>query len=233
MDKSLEKAFRVIEDIQNIRYKAEKNIINQLNEQSVKAGKDSSTQIFRDSISLLNLALESRHSIEKNVISGIKNSLKAQSASRESEQEGEQNLGAERDLYQAKTRKAVTNLGTILIKAVKSQKSIDVPINLNNRILVNQTIKLEMPPLRNMETGEEISGKIHLDQDEITLEPQSTGKVKVNFDLEKDFKSKSKYFTSLLIKGVEHNMFQIIVEFIPANKKDAKSSVTYLPANPK
>ncbi|HKK88504.1 MAG TPA: hypothetical protein VJ917_06615 [Saprospiraceae bacterium] len=225
MDKSLEKAFQVIEDIQNVRYKVEKNIINQLNEQSTGIGQGSSNQMFKESISLLNMALEGRHSIEKNVISGIKNSLNTQSTKEESGREGA-------DLKHGKRASAVTNLGTILIKAAKSQKSIDVPINLNNKILVNQVIKLEMPPLRNMETGEEIPGKISLDQDEITLEPQSTGKVKVNFDLKKDFKTKSKYFTSLLIRGVEQNMFQIIVEFIPANTKNAKSSVTYLPAKP-
>lgn len=229
MDKSLEKAFRVIEDIQNIRYKVEKNILSQLDEQSLNVGAGSSTQI----ISLLNMAVEGRHSIEKNVITGIKNSLKAQSSTGEPDRQSREGAERESDLSQAKRPKSVTNLGTILIKAAKSQKSIDVPINLNNRILVDQTIKLEMQPLRNMETGEEIPGKIRLDQDEITLEPQSTGKVKVNFDLKKDFKAKSKYFTSLLIKGVEHNMFQIIVEFIPANTKNAKSSVTFLPANSK
>lgn len=225
MDKSLEKAFQVIEDIQNIRYKVEKNILTQLNEQTLNTGEGSSTQI----ISLLNTALEGRHSIEKNVISGIKNSLKTQFTTGSSERS---ETDTERDLDHTRKPDSITNSGTILIKAAKSQKSIDVPINLNNRISDNQTIKLEMPPLRNMETGEEIPGKISLDQEEITLEPQSTGKVKVNFDLEKDFKAKSKYFTSLLIKGVEQTMFQIIVEFIPANTKNAKSSVTYLPANP-
>lgn len=232
MENPLAKTMKVIEDITKFRYRVEHNVLEQLEKQIQTSEFNELNPVLREGISLLNLALESRFSIEKTFLTRIKTGLKAEPGGENPEAEEVAYTYTPSDHNPAQTPPRVINSGTIMVKAVQRQETAKVPINLNNRDLVQQAVKLEIPPFRNMETGEEMLGKIHLAEEDITLDPQSTTKLTIDIELKEDFNPESKYFTTLLIKGTEHRIFHIIIEFLPVDDKDAKSSITLMPATP-
>lgn len=227
MEKPLEKTFQVIEDITDFRYQIEQSFLDQLDAQSARTGNAALEPLLKGGLRFLHSAVEGRYHLEKTLLARLRSGLGGEAPGSEVSP-----TVSPKDHQAAMTPPPVINTGTILIRAVPGQRQAEVPLNLNNPFLIAQTVAVEVPPFRHLDSGEELPGKISVDRERLTLPPQGSVKLKLSVDLQEGFESGGRYFTTLLLRGKEVRLFQLVIEMLSGQDKKAQPSITFTPVEP-
>lgn len=219
MEKSLDTTFDTLEKITALRFKSEQSFIDLLDTQLKKSNNKSITPLVNGGINFLNSVLENRHELERSILRKIKIEVEKNSENNNSDLSEE-----------ITTSQPVSiNSGTFLIKSFLSQKSVQIPLNINNNYEEVQDIVVDIDSIKNMKTGDIIKNKIAADQVLISIPAKKSAQLKIDIDLKNGFKTQNQYFSTLVLKGNEHRIFQIIIEVLSAKNKKEKASLTFLP----
>ena len=221
MGNSLDNTFKTLEKITDLRYKSEQNLIDILHSQLKRSGNESLVPLVNGGINLLNSALENRYELEQSVLRKI----------RVEAEKNSQNTNTPSDNGTITGQPIIINSGTFMIKAFLNQKKVQIPLNINNHFSEQERIIVDIEELKNMNTGDLVKNKISVNKSLLNLPPQSTAQLKIGIDIESGFRTQNQYFSSLILKGKEHRVFQIILEILSAKNKNDKSSLTFLPAS--
>ncbi|MEK6153633.1 hypothetical protein WIW50_10255 [Flavobacteriaceae bacterium 3-367] len=219
MDDSLEHTFKTLEKITDLRYKSDQRLIDIVQSQLERSSTATMKPLVNGGMNFLNSMLENRHDLERSVLRKIK---------KEAEKNTDSNT-AQTPGTDVPSEPAIIDSGTFMVRSFLSQKKVQIPLNINNVHEVSQEVVVDLGELKNMRTGEVVKNKISADKTLIVLPPKKKDQLKISIDLKSGLRVQNQYFATLILKGNEHRVFQVILEVLSAKNKKEKASLTFLP----
>lgn len=218
MDNLLERTLSSLGQLADIRYKTERNILNELHLQSFRSNNKGLAELFRLGIQMLNTAVDNRYKLEQDLLKSMLNSARNDAQ------------GADPTSPYATTSKFFA--GNIVIDAYNNQSAAVIPLTIYNHYEEPQTVTIQSSGFREETSGQEISCKTEILPAQLTIAGNEAGKAEVHIAFEKgEMAPATTYRATLMIAGRETRLFHTILRMHPENGETTYPSVTFMPQN--
>lgn len=203
-----EQVLNTLEELSKIKHSLNQKILQEITKSAANTTDPNIKSLVKTGVDIVSGLMDGGRKIEETILTNLRTSVGNQT-------QGTAETPAEAQAEQAAEPAPVKSdgkVGTILIKASNTSKTIEVPINISNNGDEDQEVNVSSSYFKNMETGKQAISKINIAQPKINLKAKSAEKVLVTFDMSRNLKPDQKYFTSIVLNGRENRTIEIILE---------------------
>lgn len=207
MSNILDNAVDALIKFSDWRYKTERSVLEQmLPEQSPDVSVWA--QVFRNSVLATMLAVNSRYTVEKELLGAFRNAAGASTA------EPETPAAPVAESRQPAAAPPVN--GSIRATLSIRKPQIDLPINIHNHYDEIQIIRTVLAEFNRSSDGAQVACTHKIEPAELSLEGQQSGKIVVHLNLKKkDLIEGDTLLSSLTIHGKDTRVFDLILDIRP------------------
>ena len=205
-------------DFMNLRYKAEKSLIDVVDKNELKFGNEALNELINNGVKFSRTFMETRYKLERELIG----SLSKVDVSVEEEKEDGVSISKDEEPEVPK------HSGLIRINVPQSGL-VKFPIRLQNDLEDDQKIQVSVSDVINVETTKVVSGKIEVEESTFSISPKSESAA--NFSLLADgriFKPGKNYAARIEIQGLEKKQLDVMVSVV---KKGDDVKVSFEPGS--